>query len=55
MSYYSDVQLQAMMTDLESDGVERKQSFQGDAPKKYERLSVHLPMTWQGMVCLVWF
>ncbi|MGB4468703.1 MAG: ATP-binding protein [Azovibrio sp.] len=34
MSYYSDVQLQAMMTDLESDGVERKQSFQGDAPKK---------------------
>ncbi len=34
MSYYSDVQLEAMMTDLESDGVERKQSFQGDAPKK---------------------
>lgn len=34
MSYYSDTQLEAMMADLESDGVERKQSFQGDAPKK---------------------
>lgn len=34
MSYYNDAQLEAMMTDLESDGVERKQSFQGDAPKK---------------------
>lgn len=34
MSYYSDAQLEAMMADLESDGVERKQSFQGDAPKK---------------------
>lgn len=34
MSNYSDVQLEAMMTDLESDCVERKQSFQGDAPKK---------------------
>lgn len=34
MSYYSDVQLEAMMTDLESDCVERKQSFQGDAPRK---------------------
>ena len=34
MSYYSDVQLEAMMADLESDCVERKQSFQGDAPQK---------------------
>ena len=34
MSYYSDAQLEAMMADLESDCVERKQSFQGDAPKK---------------------
>jgi len=34
MSYYNDAQLEAMMADLESDRVERKQSFQGDAPKK---------------------
>lgn len=34
MSYYSDERLVAMMADLESDCVERKQSFQGDAPKK---------------------
>lgn len=34
MSYYNDVQLEAMMLDLESDCVERKQSFQGDAPQK---------------------
>lgn len=34
MSFYSDAQLEAMMSDLESDCVERKQSFQGDAPKK---------------------
>lgn len=34
MSYYNDAQLEAMMADLESDCVERKQSFQGDAPKK---------------------
>ncbi len=34
MSYYSDIQLEAMMADLESDCVERKQSFQGDFPRK---------------------
>jgi len=34
MSYYNDAQLEAMMLDLESDCVERKQSFQGDAPQK---------------------
>lgn len=34
MSYFSNVQLEAMMTDLESDRAERKQSFQGDAPQK---------------------
>lgn len=34
MSYYSDTQLEGMMTDLESDRAERKQSFQGDAPQK---------------------
>ncbi|MDR0211907.1 MAG: putative DNA binding domain-containing protein [Pseudomonas putida] len=34
MSYYNDAQLEAMMADLESDCVERKQSFLGDAPKK---------------------
>jgi len=34
MSYYSDAELEAMMVDLESDCVERKQSFQGDASKK---------------------
>lgn len=34
MSYYSDAELEAMMVDLESDCVERKQSFQGEAPKK---------------------
>lgn len=34
MSYYSDAQLEAMMFDIESDCVERKQSFKGDAPTK---------------------
>lgn len=34
MSYFTDAQLEAMMTDLESDCAERKQSFQGDAPQK---------------------
>ncbi len=34
MSYYSDEQLEAMMVDTESDRVERKQSFKGDAPAK---------------------
>jgi len=36
MSHFSDQQLEAMMTDLESDCAERKQSFQGqgDAPQK---------------------
>lgn len=34
MSYFTDAQLEAMMTDLESDRAERKQSFQGDAPQK---------------------
>lgn len=34
MSHYSDTQLEAMMIDLESDRIERKQSFQGDAPQK---------------------
>jgi ATP-dependent DNA helicase RecG len=29
---YSDDQLEAMLTDLESDRVERKQSFRGDVP-----------------------
>lgn len=34
MSYFTDAQLEAMLADLESDRVERKQSFQGDAPQK---------------------
>lgn len=34
MSFYDDAQLQAMMIDVESDRVERKQSFLGDAPRK---------------------
>jgi len=34
MSHYTDAQLEAMMVDVESDRVERKQSFQGDAPQK---------------------
>ncbi|MBY4597993.1 putative DNA binding domain-containing protein [bacterium BD-1] len=34
MSYYSDAQLETMMADVESDCVERKQSFKGDAPTK---------------------
>lgn len=34
MTYFTDAQLEAMMTDLESDRAERKQSFQGDAPQK---------------------
>lgn len=34
MSHFTDAQLEAMMADLESDRVERKQSFQGDAPQK---------------------
>ena len=31
---YSDVELEALMADLESDLVERKESFGGDAPRK---------------------
>lgn len=31
---YSDLQLEQMLTDLESDLVERKESMQGDAPTK---------------------
>jgi ATP-dependent DNA helicase RecG len=31
---YSDAQLEAMLRDLESDLVERKESFKGDAPVK---------------------
>ena len=34
MSYFTDTQLEAMMVDIESDRVERKQSFKGDAPAK---------------------
>lgn len=34
MSHFSDAQLEAMMAALESDRVERKQSFLGDAPQK---------------------
>lgn len=34
MSHYDDAQLEAMMADLESDCVERKQSLQGDAAQK---------------------
>lgn len=34
MSYFTNVQLEAMMADLESDRAERKQSFQGDSPQK---------------------
>ncbi len=30
---YSDVEIQAMMTDVESDLVERKETFDGDAPR----------------------
>lgn len=34
MESYSDRELEAMMTDLESDLVERKESMRGDAPRK---------------------
>ncbi len=34
MNHYSDLQLETMMTDLESDFVERKQLFQGESSKK---------------------
>jgi ATP-dependent DNA helicase RecG len=34
MKHYSDQELQALMSDLESDRVERKESFKGDAPQK---------------------
>lgn len=34
MSHFTDAQLEAMMADHESDCVERKQSFKGDAPTK---------------------
>jgi ATP-dependent DNA helicase RecG len=34
MSYYSDTQLEGLLLDLESDRVERKESFRGDAPTK---------------------
>lgn len=33
MSYFSDAQLEIMMADLESDRVERKESFKGNAPQ----------------------
>ena len=31
---YTDTELEAMLRDLESDIVERKESFKGDAPQK---------------------
>jgi ATP-dependent DNA helicase RecG len=34
MKNYTDAELEAMLTDLESDRVERKESFAGDAPTK---------------------
>lgn len=34
MLNYTDIELEAMLTDLESDRVERKESFKGDAPQK---------------------
>ncbi|HPE67506.1 MAG TPA: hypothetical protein PK849_15085, partial [Synergistales bacterium] len=34
MSVYSDEELERMLDDLESDLVERKESFRGDVPKK---------------------
>ena len=34
MSHFSDEQLGVLMAEVESDRVERKQSFQGDAPQK---------------------
>lgn len=34
MLNYTDTELEAMLTDLESDRVERKESFKGDAPQK---------------------
>ena len=34
MMRYSDTELEAMMADLESDLVERKESWKGDAPSK---------------------
>jgi ATP-dependent DNA helicase RecG len=34
MTHYSDQELEALMSDIESDLVERKESFKGDAPTK---------------------
>ena len=34
MSVYSDAELEAMMADLESDLVERKETLRGDAPRR---------------------
>ncbi|MEZ4865148.1 MAG: ATP-binding protein [Caldilineaceae bacterium] len=34
MQSYTDTELEIMLTDLESDRVERKESFRGDAPQK---------------------
>lgn len=31
---YTDTELEALLDDLESDRVERKESFRGDVPKK---------------------
>lgn len=34
MLNYTDTELEALLADLESDRVERKESFKGDAPQK---------------------
>lgn len=34
MSFYPDAELERLLSDLESDRIERKESFRGDAPKK---------------------
>lgn len=44
----TDDELLVLLDDIESDRVERKESFKGEGPKRYVRPSALLPMT-----CLV--
>lgn len=44
MKRYTDQELENFLNDLESDLVERKESFKGDDPKRLAKLYVPLPM-----------
>ena len=45
MPSLTDKELLEIISDIESDRAEFKESLSGDSPTKYEKLSAHLPTT----------